>query len=447
LSSHGCKSGRKIALDIIEKTLNEINPYNEVLENIRFQDNILAVDTELETITFDLKKINNIFVLGGGKGSLLSALALNKVLGDKITESIITVKGIESQKIDKIDIIKTGHPLPDDGSIKAAKEIIRIANLATENDLVFFIGSSGTSSMISLPVESVSLKDMQILYNLLLNNINNIQEINCVRKHISLISGGRLGQYISPGIILNFQPGNKKEQFKTMPWPDLIWEDPTTFQDAIFVLKKYHIWEDTPISIKKHLSEGVEGKQQETVKNIGPLKVYNIPMSYRYSACIAAKRIAEELGYNAMILSTMLEGESKEVGIALASIAKDIVKFNHPIKPPCVLIAGGETSVKVTNKDGKGGRNQEFVLGLAGNISGYNITVAAIDSEGTDGPTQVAGGIADGGTAKTCLEKNIDLFGQLNKNNSFYVLDSLQDHIITGPTNVAVQSIKIVVVQ
>ena len=167
-------------------------------------------------------------------------------------------------------------------------------------------------------------------------------------------------------------------------------------------------------------------------------------MSYRYSDCIAAKRIAEELGYNAMILSTMLEGESKEVGIALASIAKDIVKFNHPIKPPCVLIAGGETSVKVTNKDGKGGRNQEFVLGLAGNISGYNITVAAIDSEGTDGPTQVAGGIADGGTAKTCLEKYRS-FGQLNKNNSFYVLDSLQDHIITGPTNVAVQSIKRVV--
>ncbi len=407
---------------------------------------MLSIDTKENVLSFDLKKINNIFVLGGGKGSLLTALALNIILKDKIKRGIIAVKGIESQSLGNLDLIKAGHPLPDEGSFKAARELIRIAKSINEKDLVFFVGSSGTSSMLCLPAEGISLQDMQILYKLLLDNINNIEEINCVRKHVSVISGGRLGQYIFPGAILNFQPGNEKERFKTMPWPDLIWEDPTTFSDAIFILKKYNIWKNTPLPIQRHLLDGIQGKQEETVKDIFNLKIYNIPVSYRYAACNAAKKIAEDLGYNAIILSSMLEGESREVGIAVASIAKEVIKFNNPTKPPCVLIAGGETSVKVVNKNGKGGRNQEFVLGLAGYIDGYNITVAAIDSEGTDGPTDVAGGIADGETIKKCHEKNINLFEQLNKNNSFYVLDNLGDHILTGATNVALQSLKVIVI-
>lgn len=446
LSNHGCKEGRKIALDIIEKTLNKVNPYDEVLKKIKLKENILSIDSTEGVLSFDLKKVNNIFVLGGGKGSLLTALALNVILKDRIKEGIIAVKDTESQKIGKINFIKAGHPLPDEGSLKAARELIRIAQNVNEKDLVFFVGSSGTSSMLCLPPEGISLQDMQILHKLLLDNINNIEEINCVRKHVSVISGGLLGQYIFPGVILNFQPGNEKERFKTMPWPDLIWEDPTTFSDAVFILKKYNIWDNTPLSIQKHLLDGIQGKQKETVKDILNLKIYNIPVGYRHATCNAAKRIAEGLGYNTIILSSMLEGESREVGIAVASIAKEVIKFNNPTKPPCVLIAGGETSVKVVNKNGKGGRNQEFALGLAGYIDGYNITVAAIDSEGTDGPTNVAGGIADGETLKKCQEKNIDLFEQLNKNNSFYVLDNLGDHILTGSTNVAVQSIKIIVI-
>lgn len=433
-------------MDIIEKTLNRINPYDEVLEKIKLKEDILSIDSKEGVLSFDLKKINNIFVLGGGKGSLLTALGLNVILKDKIKRGIITVKGIESQRLGNLDFIKAGHPLPDEGSFKAARELIRIAKSVNEKDLVFFVGSSGTSSMICLPVEGISLGDIQILYKLLLDNINNIEEINCVRKHVSVISGGRLGQHIFPGIILNFQPGNEKERFKTMPWPDLIWEDPTTFSDAIYILKKYNIWDNVPLPIQRHLLDGIRGRQEETVKDILNLKIYNIPVSYRYAACDAAKKIAEDLGYNTIILASMLEGESREVGIAIASIAKEVIKFNNPTKPPCVLIAGGETSVKVVNKSGKGGRNQEFVLGVAGYIEGYDITVAAIDSEGTDGPTNVAGGIADGETMKKCHEKNINLFEQLNKNNSFYVLDTLGDHILTGSTNVAVQSLKVIVI-
>jgi len=446
LLKHGFREGRKIALDILEYSLNKINPYDEVFKKIKLENNKLTIKTTEGNVFFELKKINNIFILGGGKGSLLTALALQEMLKDRIKEGIIAVKDIESQKIGKINLIKGSHPLPDEGSLRVAKELIKMAKKINENDLVFFIGSSGTSSLLCLPVEGISLKDTQELYKLLLDNINNIEEINCVRKHVSDISGGRLGQCIFPGIIINFQPGNEKEVFKKMPWPDLIWEDPTTFSDAIFILKKYHIWKDVPFSVQKYLIEGNQGKQEETVKNILNLKIHNISIGYRQAICQAAQKRARELGYNAMILASMLEGESREVGIALASISKEIIKFNNPLTAPCVLIAGGETSVKVVNKNGKGGRNQEFVLGLAAKIEGYKITAAAIDSEGTDGPTHVAGGIVDGKTLKHCLEKDIDLFKQLSKNNSFYVLDQLEDCIITGPTNVAAQSLKIIVI-
>ncbi len=446
LLDHGNKEGRKVALDIIEKTLNDINPYNEVLEKVKLKGSELSINSSEGLLTFHLEKIKNIYILGGGKGSLLTALAVNDVLGGKIKRGIIAVKDIKSQSIGNLELINAGHPLPNEGSLKAAQELIEIAKDVTEKDLVFFVGSSGTSSMVCLPPDGITLQDLQVIFKLLLDNINNIEEINCVRKHVSMVSGGRLGQHIFPGTILNFRPGNEQERFKNMPWPDLIWEDPTTFSDAVNVLKKYRIWNETPSSIQAHLLKGIDGKAEETVKDILDLKIYDIPVGYRYAACISAKRIAEKLGYNAMILSSMLEGESREVGIALASIAKEIVRFNNPIKPPCVLIAGGETSVKVVSKCGKGGRNQEFVLGLADYIDNYKITVAAIDSEGTDGPTNVAGGIADENTKKICNQMKIDIFEQLNKNNSFYVLDSLGDHIITGPTNIAVQSIKLIVI-
>ncbi len=446
LLEKGDQEGRKIILDILEYSLNKVNPYYEVKEKVKIENNKLFLNTAENNISFDIDKINNIFIIGGGKGSLLSAIALQEILGARLTEGIIAVKDIESQTIDNLRLIKGSHPLPSDGSLLAAKEAIKIAKLAKKDDLVFFIGSSGTSSLLCLPVEGVSLKDTQNLYELLLDNINNIEEINCVRKHVSAISGGILGQYISPATIINFQPGNEKEVFHKMPWPDLIWEDPTTFLDAISILQKYNIWEKTPISVQTYLLKGKDGEKVETIKDLQGLKIHNLRVGYRHAACQAAYQRARELGLNAIILASMLEGESREVGIAIGSIAKEVINFNNPIHPPCVLIAGGETSVIVSNKKGKGGRNQEFVLSLATKINGLNITSVAIDSEGTDGPTQVAGGIVDGKTMLRCIEKQIDIFNILNNNNSFYVLDQLEDCVITGPTNVAVQSIKLVLV-
>lgn len=447
LLSHGNIRGRKIALDIIEHTLRQTSPYNFVKKVIHIKGKHLQIDSAEGPIEYYLPAVKNIYVLGGGKGSLAVVKALEGILGDRIKEGLVVVKNAGKEKLNKIEVMEAAHPLPDERSVRAAKKLIEIAQKGQQDDIVFFSGSGGTSSLINLPAEGINVNEAATMSKILLNSINNIQEINVVRKHISAVSGGRLGQYIYPATIVNFKFGTKEEEFKGMPWPDLIYEDPTTFKDAISILRSYQLWGKMPDSIKTHLRKGLSSPDMETVKDVGELKIYDVVIPYRQAACRIARKRAEDLGFNSVILASMLEGESREIGIGLASIAREIKDFQNPIKPPGVIIAGGETSVTVTAEAGEGGRNQEFVLGFATKIKGDNqVVVAAVDSDGTDGPTQIAGGIADGYTVENAEKKGIDLFENLRKNNSSYVLKELGDAIITGPTNVAVQSVKVVVI-
>jgi len=177
------------------------------------------------------------------------------------------------------------------------------------------------------------------------------------------------------------------------------------------------------------------------------LKIHNIVLADNEIMCEAAKERAEELGFKSLILSTKLEGESREVGVVLASIAKEIEEKGRPVKPPCVLILGGETTVTLTGSYGKGGPSQELVLGASLRIAGSKkVVIASIDTDGTDGPTEIAGGIVDGYTLKRAEEKGIDIFESLKKHNCYEVLMKLQDAIITGPTGTNVMDLDIVVV-
>jgi glycerate-2-kinase len=447
LLSHGNLEGRKIALDIIEHTLRETIPYTFVKKVISIKGEYLQVDTSEGPVEFYLPAVKNMYVLGGGKGSVTTAKALEEVLGDRIKEGLIVVKDAGKEKLSKIEVMEAAHPLPDERSVRAAKKSIEIAKKCQQDDICFVCITGGTSSLINLPADGISIDESAKMSQMLLNSINNIQEINAVRKHFSEVSGGRLGQYIYPATIVNFKQGTKEEEFKGQPWPDLIFEDPTTFQDAISILKRYQLWEKTPDSVKNHLMKGLSSPDMETPKDVGELKIYNTVIPYRQAACQIAKKRAEELGLNAMILASMLEGESREIGIGLASVAREIRDFHSPIRPPAIIIAGGETSVTVGEEAGEGGRNQEFVLGFAIKVGGdKRLVVAAVDSDGTDGPTNIAGGIADGYTLENAEKKGLDFIENLKKNNSSYVLGELGDAIITGPTGVAVQSIKLVVI-
>jgi glycerate-2-kinase len=273
-----------------------------------------------------------------------------------------------------------------------------------------------------------------------------IQEINAVRKHISAIKGGRLATYIHPAEIVNLTISDvigDWDALDCITGPTV--QDTSTFHDAKNVLKSYELWERVPQSVKVYLSknDGI----LETVKAFKEIHISTFMLATNRDACEAAKKRAEELGFNATILSTMIEGESREAGRVLAGIAREVEKNRQPLKPPCVLISGGETTVTLTGENGRGGPNQEFALSASLKIQGSKrITVMAIGTDGTDGPTDIAGGVVDGSTMDRARQANVDVFCELRRHNSSYVLKELCDAVYTNLTGTNVMDLHVMVI-
>lgn len=442
LLSHGNTEGRSIALDLIEHAIRTVNPYKIVKEKIRVKNDRRLIVNNLE---YDFSKVRSIFVLGAGKATFPIAQALEEILGEKIKRGAINVKKGEKRRLKYINVREAGHPIPDKEGFNGAREIMRIAEEAREGDIVFCIITGGASALLPLPAEGISLEDKKKVTDMLLKCGATIEEINAVRNHISAIKGGKLAMHIHPANIINLII---IDEVAGLPWGPTV-PDTTTFKDAICVLKKYNLWGRIPISVKEYLRKGLANPSLETPKpkEFEGLRVHNVILANNEMACEAAKKRAEELGFNSMILTTRLEGESREAGIILASIAKEIEKSKRPIKPPCVLIAGGETTVTIKGKSGQGGPSQELALGFSLKITGdEKIVGASIDTDGSDGPTDIAGGIADGYTLERAKENNIDVYKNLRRHNSSYVLKKLGDAIITGPTGTNVMDLNIVVI-
>lgn len=441
LVSHGFMTEREIALEIIEYALRSVDPYKAVKRLIRLTNENLLVGH----LSFNLSKIGAIYVLGAGKASFPIAKALEDVLGKRIKSGvIIEKKGQKPYELKKIKVIEGGHPIPDEAGVEGAKEIVKIAKHAKEDDIVFCPLTGGASALMPLPAEGISLEDKKRVTDLLLKSGATIQDINVVRKHISAIKGGRLAKYIHPAEIITLTFPNMLHTAGKF-WPDPTLPDPSTFQDAVLMLKKYGIWENTPLSIKTRLQNADPG--METPKDFSGMRVHTFSVGSKEIACKAAKKKSETLGYKSVILSSMIEGESREVGSVLACIAREIQQHGRPLEPACTLIVGGEAKPTIEGESGEGGPNQELCLGFSLRIAGLkNTVIAAIDTDGTDGPTEIAGGIADGLTLRRANEKGIDLYGNLRKHNSSYVLRKLCDAIVTGPTGTHVMSLMVVVV-
>jgi len=441
LISHGDKKGRKIVLSIIESALQGVDPYERAKEIISIDQNML----QLERYIYDLKKINNIYVIGAGKGSFKIAQALEEILGKRIRAGAVVIKKGDKRRLSKIKIIEASHPTPDEMSIVGAKSIIKIAKLAKEEDLVLAAFTGGSSALIELPADNISLDDLVIVNDLLLESGAIIQEINTVRKHISTIKGGLLVQdYVRPAEMVTLTLNTSPEG---MPWPDLSYPDPSTFQDAIEVLKRYDLIDRVPKRILNRLELGMEKPEMETPKNFGNYEIKVVGLANQAKACEAALKKANKLGFNAAILGTHIEGEAKDVGIVMAGIAKEIYKKRRPFDLPCVLISGGETTVSIKEKHGSGGPNQEMSLSIGSKISGFKgIIAACIDTDGTDGPTGAAGGIVDSLTMERANQQNIDILEKLKLHDSATALLSLNDAIITGHTGTNVMDLRVILV-
>ncbi|WP_455278813.1 glycerate kinase type-2 family protein [[Eubacterium] cellulosolvens] len=442
LLSHGNKMGRKIALDIIENALRAIDSYEAVKKIVHIEGERRLI---VGNLSYDLSKIQNIYVLGGGKATFQIAQALDEILGELIKKGVVNVKKGEGRKLKHIKVIEAGHPIPDEKGLEGAKEIVEIAKAAKEQDLVFVCITGGASALMPLPAQGIGLEDKKRVTDLLLRCGATIDEINIVRKHISAIKGGRLATHIHPAEIVNLIV---VDEVAGLPWGPTI-PDSSTFEDAIFFLKKYNIWDKVPSSVRHYLESADPRYETPKAKDFQfqGIRAHTLILANNESVCEAARKRAEELGFNSAILSTVIEGESREAGIILACIGKEIERHNRLIKPPCVLISGGETTVTIEGQSGEGGRNQELTLGFSMKIDGHkNITMSAIGTDGTDGPTDIAGGIADGYTLERAKRKGIDIFENLMKHNSSYALRKLGDAIYMGPTGTNVMDLHVIVI-
>jgi glycerate-2-kinase len=439
LLSHGDRRLRRMALRIIEKALEAANPYHAAKELVHLDGKSLRVGPH----TFDLSKKGSIYVLGAGKATFPIAQALEEVLGDRITRGVIALKKGQTERLNRIRVIEASHPIPNGNGLRGAKEIMRLAKRAREDDIVFACITGGSSALLPMPVDSLTFTEKKRVNRLLLSSGASIFEINAVRKHLSKIKGGRLALAVFPAELINLTVSDVVgDPLDYITGPTV--PDTSTFEDAQRTLRKYDLLRKVPPSVRAYIEAA--DPRNESPKDFEGMPYHTFVLTNSNSACNAAAIAAESLGLKPMILSTMFDGESCELGRNFAAIAREIRSSQGPLKAPCVLIGGGETTVALRGNFGKGGPNQEFVVSTILNMGGQEkFIVVGLDTDGTDGPTDVAGAMADSTTVAAASASGIDLHRSLKAHEVLQDLISLDETIITGHTGTNVNDLKFLI--
>jgi len=379
----------------------------------------------------DFEFNGKVIVISIGKAAWNMAKAAAENIPHKIDAGIVLTKYDHSQgDIPGFTILEAGHPLPDENTISGTKKIMEAVSGLTDKDIVFFLVSGGGSALFESPAGGLTLADFLDITDQMLKCGADIVEMNTVRKHLSAVKGGRFAELCSPAkvfcIALSDILGDRPDSIASGP----ACADASTSEEAFAVVEKYGL--KLTDTMKEQLGK-------ETPKTLS-----NVTMEITGSVtqlCADAAKTAESLGYTPLILTNMLDCEAKEAGKFLASIAKTIQKDGLPLKPPCAVICGGETIVRITGK-GKGGRNQELALSAAESICDMEgVIVAAVGSDGTDGPTDAAGGMVDGNTKSILDAKGISISSVLAENDSNHALAEADALIMTGPTGTNVNDL------
>jgi len=450
LLSTGDIATRKVVLEIIEKSLQALDSYTIVKDLLSLNGNILRVGN----LEWNLERKHRLFLIGAGKACNSMAKAVEERLGDRINGGLVIVKQLEvGNELERIDLVVGGHPLPNKDGFRASRRILDIVGQATPDDLFMCLISGGSSALMSCPVAGITLEDEIAVTQELLHSGARIMEINAVRRHISATNGGRLAQKVEAkgaemiNLIISDGVGARPTVERGQPvkfFGTPVAPDNTTLQDALDVLEKYDLRSRIPRSIVEFLES--REPTRETPKVFGD-QIRHFVIQRPADACEAAKRAAHKLGQAAMILTTVLEGDSRQAGTFLACVAKEVGLNQRPISPPCVLIAGGETTTKVDAQSGLGGPSQELALGFAleiDNLSGCSIV--SIDTDGTDGPTEFAGGVVDCTTVERARLKGLDVYERLMSHDSSTVFLELGDEVITGNTGTNVCDLNVIYV-
>jgi hydroxypyruvate reductase len=438
------ESMRKHALDIFQAALKAVDPIEAVFRYVELKDNVLLVGEK----RFDLVEYDRILAVGAGKAGASMAKALEDLLGDCIADGAIVVKEGHTLPLQHVRIHEAGHPVPDERGIRGAEDILSLVHDAGERDLVLCVISGGGSALLVAPAEGITLADKQQVTRLLLACGADIHEINTIRKHLSRVKGGGLARIAYPAtvisLILSDVIGDDLNVIASGPAVP----DTSTFADAREVFDKYDIWRQLPEAVRNIMQRGLAGEIEDTPKAGDDvfLKCYSELVGTNIQALVAASQEARRHGYQSLILSSTVEGEAREVAKMFVAFAKEIRNSENPISAPACILCGGETTVTIQG-DGKGGRNQEFALASAIVIDGMDkIVVLSGGTDGTDGPTDAAGAIADGRTIARAAAKDLDPLDFLRRNDAYHFFQPLDDLILTGPTRTNVSDVYLVLV-
>jgi len=435
---------RQHAHEIFQAALKAVDPVEAIHRYVKLEQETVVIGDR----RFELKDYDRILVVGAGKAGAPMAKALEDLLGNRIKNGLIVTKEGHGLPLQRIRIQEASHPVPDARGIRGAEDILELVSDAVETDLVLCVISGGGSALLVAPAEGITLEDKQEVTRLLLACGADIHEINTVRKHLSRVKGGGLARIAHPAtmasLILSDVIGDDLNVIASGPTVP----DPSTFLDAEAVLKKYDILDRVPSSVYDRIQNGVGGQIEDTAKPGAALfqRCFSELIGTNIQALMAASRTAEGLGYRPLILSSSVEGEACEVVKVHTAIAKEICSSGNPVPPPACILSGGETTVTLKG-DGKGGRNQEFALAASLELVGTgNIVVLSGGTDGTDGPTDAAGAVADGTTVTRALAQGLDPLDYLKRNDSYHFFQALGDLVITGPTRTNVMDVYMVLV-
>jgi glycerate 2-kinase len=423
---------RAIARTVLDAALAAVAPDEAIRRHVQRDGRWLRVDGE----AYDLAAYRRIVAVGAGKASGLMAQCVEGLLDDRLAGGLVVVKDGHAVPTTRIVLREAAHPLPDARGVAATAELLGWLGGLGPDDLVLLLLSGGGSALLERPAAGLDLAALQTTTDLLLRAGASIGELNAVRKHLSAVKGGGLARAAGGAsvlaLVLSDVVGSPLDVIASGPAAP----DPSTFADACAVLDRYALWERVPPAVAAHLRAGRGGAVPETPKPGAPelARVRHVIVGDNAQAAVAAVAQARALGLEALLLSTYVEGEAREVGRVLAALARELAQRGGPLPRPACLVLGGETTVTVRG-DGRGGRNQEVALGAAAGLAGLaDVLVLAAATDGGDGPTDAAGAWVDGTTLARAAARGLAPDAFLANNDAYHFFAPLGDLLISGPT-------------
>ena len=437
---------------IFQAALAAVDSYQLMMRGIRLDGSRLTVAAGSERHEVDLDGFSRILVLGAGKASARMAMALEAILGARISGGLVSVKYGHGEPLKRIEVVEAGHPVPDANGEEAARRIAGLAESADERTLVLNLISGGGSALLPAPADGLTLAGKQEMTSLLLASGADIQEMNCVRKHLSRLKGGRLLRLLAPArslnLILSDVLGDRLDTIAS----GLTAADATTFADALAVIDKYGLRGKAPAAALKILEDGAAGRLPETSKAGDPAALLgtNMILAGNGTAVTAACERARGLGYNTVALPSPVTGEAREAARMLYGIARDLAGGGPLANLPACMVAGGETTVTIKGT-GNGGRNQELALAFLGEMAhdarrGHGIHLLSASTDGTDGPTDAAGAFASAEVLALADAAGLSIAASLAGNDSYRFFEAIGQLFKTGPTMTNVCDLQIVLI-